>query len=89
MVSKVFPLSWIFSPLTFSRKKAFGRFLLMISATSKNKVPLVSSKPLRLPAKENAWQGNPAHRTSKSSGMYDLVSSLVISPNGTSPKFAK
>ena len=54
IVSIVCPLSWINRPFTFSRKKAFGRFLRRISATSKNKVPRVSSKPSRLPASEKA-----------------------------------
>ena len=35
------------------------RICLAARAISKNKVPLVSSNPNRLPAIENAWQGNP------------------------------
>mgnify|MGYP003418238824 CR=1 FL=1 len=56
-----------------------------VSTNLKNRVPLVSAKPLRFPAKENAWQGNPAQRISKSLGILFFVLSLVISPKGTSP----
>src|SRR5690606_21084027 len=60
----------------------------MISATSKNNVPLVSSNPPRFPAIENAWQGKPAHKTSKLSGISCFVSSFVISPHALYPQFA-
>ena len=89
IILNVFPLSCTFRFFTFSKKIAFGWCLFIISATSKNKVPRVSLNPFWYPAIENAWQGNPAHNKSKLSGIKDFVSSLVISPNGTSPKFSK
>ena len=85
MVLNVFPLSWMTSPLTFSRKNAFGCFLFSMSATSKKSVPLVSANPKRFPANEKAWQGKPAHKMSKLSGMNFFVDSSVMSPKGTSP----
>ena len=87
IVARVFPPLWLRKPFTFSRKTTFGFFRLIISATSKNKVPLVSSNPPRFPAIENAWHGNPAHNISNPLGINAFVSALAISPNGHSPKF--
>ena len=74
-------------PFTFSNKKAFGVLSFKILATSKNKVPRVSSKPNLRPPIENGWQGNPAHKISKSGISLDEI--LVISPLGFSKKFEK
>ena len=48
----------------FSKIKIFGFFSFKILTISKNKVPLVSSKPLLFPAILNGWHGNPAQRIS-------------------------
>ena len=61
---KVLPLLWLIKPFTFSRIKTFGFFSFKILTISKNKVPLVSSKPFLLPAILNGWHGNPAQRIS-------------------------
>ena len=54
---------------TFSSKRALGASRLFfknlsISRIKKNTFPLSSSNPLWYPAKEKAWQGNPAANTS-------------------------
>ena len=48
------------------KKRYRGLFSLTTLASSKKRVPLASSNPFLLPAVENAWQGNPPHRRSKS-----------------------
>ena len=53
-------------PGTFSRRKYAGRLSATSLATSKKRVPLASANPSLRPAIENAWQGNPAHKRSKS-----------------------
>ena len=53
----------------------------MILATSKNKVPLASLNPNCLPARENAWQGKPASKTSNSGSSDDSI--VVISLTST------
>ena len=53
-------------PDTFSRRKYAGRLSATSLATSKKRVPLASANPSLRPAIENAWQGNPAHKRSKS-----------------------
>jgi len=78
MVLKVFPLSWLSNPLTFSKTNNRGCFARSIRASSKKSVPLVSSKPLRFQAIEKAWQGNPQTRQSKSGRV--AVSIFVMSP---------
>lgn len=66
MIEKVLPSSWDTRFFTFSKNATLGFLSDIILATSKNNVPLASSKPNCLPAKEKAWQGKPASKTSKS-----------------------
>src|SRR5699024_7447979 len=73
--------------LTFSMNSTLGLWYFAIRATSKNKVPLVSSNPFRFPEMLNGWQGNPAQRMS-CEGIFS-ASIFVISPCGTTPKFSK
>ena len=83
IILNVLPPSWLLRFFTFSRRTAFGRYRFIISATSKKRVPLVSSNPLWYPAMEKAWQGNPAQSRSKLWGIDAFVSSRVISPYGS------
>ena len=65
------------SPGTFSRRRYEGRFASASRAISKKRVPLASSNPFLWPARENAWQGNPPQRRSKSGR--SLGSILLVS----------
>lgn len=80
---------------TFSSIKQEGFLCLIILATSKNKVPWVSSKKpwnlpsaffFEIPAIENGWHGNPPSKISWLGINFSEI--FVISPNGTSPKLA-
>ena len=64
IVSKVYPLSWLISPLTFSRNRYLGLRTEANLAISKKRVPFVSSKPRLVPATLKGWHGNPAQITS-------------------------
>ena len=66
------------SPGTFSRRKNAGRLAARSRATSKNRVPLVSSNPSRFPATEKLWQGNPAQSRSKSGISSGLLISCIV-----------
>ena len=86
MTSKVFPLSWLRSPLTFSRNRYLGLRIDANLAISKKRVPLVSSNPRLAPAIEKAWHGNPPQITS-TCPIPRIVSSdtVVMSCNSISP----
>ncbi|GAA7322698.1 hypothetical protein HpM116_10660 [Helicobacter pylori] len=83
-MEKVFPLSCVRSPGTFSSKNLLGFLANKKRMISKNKVPLVSSSPRRFPALEKGWQGKPANNTSKLGISFVLI--CVISPCGVSLK---
>lgn len=86
IVLKVAPLSWLRSPLTFSRTNNLGCLACNILAISKNIVPLVSSKPPRFPAMLKDWQGNPP--TSNSwSGISSVETSTIDLPSSSLVKF--
>ena len=66
---------------------AGGSFSFRIRSISKKSVPQVSfEKPSFFPMIENAWQGKPPNKISKSG--ISFASILVMSPDGCSPKFA-
>ncbi len=46
----------------------------------------MSSNPRFFPQILNGWHGNPPHKMSNSCGIFDFVSSKVMSPYGVSPK---
>ena len=81
MVNSVLPPSCDSSPGTFSKRRSGGRFASAIRATSKKRVPLVSSaNPSRFPATEKLWHGKPAQMRSmsgRSFGLMDCVVGLV------------
>lgn len=83
-MEKVFPLSCVRSPGTFSSKNPLGFLANKNRMISKNKVPLVSSNPRRFPALEKGWQGKPANKISKLGTAF--VSICVTSPCGVSLK---
>ena len=72
---------------TFSSINAGGSFSFKIRSISKKSVPHVSfEKPSFFPIIENAWQGKPPNKISKSG--ISFASIFVMSPDGCSPKLA-
>ena len=60
-------------PGTFSRSRYLGFLMAAILAISKKRVPRVSLNPLRFPAIEKLWQGNPPHIRSRSGSSFGSI----------------
>nr|DAS12698.1 MAG TPA: Site specific DNA methylase [Caudoviricetes sp.] len=70
-------MSWLRSPLTFSRNRYLGLSIEANLAISKKRVPLVSSNPLRCPAMLKAWHGKPPQIAS-TCPMFLISSSVTV-----------
>ena len=72
--ANVRPPLWLSRPGTFSNSRYGGCRASASRASSKNRVPLGSSNPLRWPARLKAWQGNPPHSRSNSGMVFGSAS---------------
>lgn len=84
--NKNFPLSYSVRFATFSRNIMEGSKTSAIRIISKNRLPLLSTKPFWLPHTEKDWHGKPAVITSAFSRLFALIFLISFFINSVSGK---